>query len=86
MALDVFNDLNRPNVTDVRSVYGTYNFCDGQMPTRYKDVASRKIQTDPLSFIGTCPAAVPLFPNPGFGAPRVMFNPRQLQLALKYCF
>jgi hypothetical protein len=86
VALDVFNAFNRPNVNEVTSVYGTYNFCTGQVPTRYKDAASRTIQTNPLSFIGTCPAAGPPFPNPAFGAPRVMFNPRQLQLSLKYSF
>jgi len=86
LALDVFNGFNRPNVNEVTSVYGTYNFCGGQVPTRYKDSSSLKIQTNPLSFIGTCPAAGPPFPNPAFGAPRVMFNPRQLQLSLKYSF
>jgi len=86
VALDIFNTFNRPNVNEVTSVYGTYNFCNGQVPTRYKDAATRSIETDPLSFIGTCPAAGPPFPNPAFGAPRVMFNPRQFQLSLKYSF
>jgi hypothetical protein len=67
-------------------VYGTYNFCGGVVPTRYKDAASLAIQTDPNSFIGSCPAAGPPFPNPIFGAPRTMFNPRQFQLSLKYSF
>ena len=86
VALDVFNAFNRPNVNEVTSVYGTYNFCNGQVPTRYKDPASRVIETNPDSFIGSCPAAGPPFPNPAFGAPRVMFNPRQLQLSVKYSF
>jgi outer membrane receptor protein involved in Fe transport len=86
VALDIFNTFNRPNVNEVTSVYGTYNYCGGQVPTRYKDAATLKIQTDPLSFIGSCPAAGPPFPNPVFGAPRVMFNPRQFQLSLKYSF
>jgi outer membrane receptor protein involved in Fe transport len=86
VALDVFDLLNRPNVNEVTSVYGTYNFCGGVVPTRYKDAASLKIQTNPNSFIGSCPAAGPPFPNPIFGAPRTMFNPRQFQLSLKYSF
>jgi len=86
VALDVFDALNRPNVNEVTSVYGTYNFCGGQVPVRYKDAASLSIQTKPTSFIGSCPAAGPPFPNPAFGAPRTMFNPRQFQLSLKYSF
>jgi outer membrane receptor protein involved in Fe transport len=86
VALDIFNTFNRPNVNEVTSVYGTYNYCGGVVPTRYKDAASLKIQSDPTSFIGTCPAAGPPFPNPAFGAPRVMFNPRQFQVSLKYSF
>ena len=86
VALDMFNSFNRPNVNEVTSVYGTYNFCGGQVPTRYKDAASLQIQTNPDSFIGSCPAAGPPFPNPAFGAPRTMFNPRQFQLSVKYSF
>jgi hypothetical protein len=86
VALDIFNSFNRPNVNEVTSVYGTYNFCGGQVPTRYKDAASLKIQSDPTSFIGSCPAAGPPFPSPIFGAPRTMFNPRQFQLSVKYSF
>jgi hypothetical protein len=86
IALDAFDLLNRPNVNEVTSVYGTYNFCGGQVPTRYKDAASLKIQTAPTSFIGSCPAAGPPFPSPIFGAPRTMFNPRVFQLSLKYSF
>jgi len=86
LALDAFNAFNRPNVNEVTSVYGTYNFCGGQAPTRYKDAASIAIQTNPNSFAGSCPAAGPPFPNPAFGAPRTMFNPRQFQLSLKYSF
>ena len=83
MALDVFNALNRPNVNEVTSVYGTYNFCNGEVPVRYKDSVSRAIQGVAL---GNCPAAGPPVPNPSFGAPRTMFNPRQLQLSVKYSF
>ena len=86
VALDVFDAFNRPNVNEVTSVYGTYNFCGGTVPVRYKDAASLAIQTNPTSFIGSCPAAGPPFPSPIFGAPRTMFNPRQFQLSLKYSF
>jgi len=86
LALDAFNAFNRPNVNEVTSVYGTYNFCGGKVPTRYKDATSIAIQVNPDSFIGSCPAAGPPFPNPAFGAPRTMFNPRQFQLSLKYSF
>jgi outer membrane receptor protein involved in Fe transport len=86
VALDVFNSFNRPNVNEVTSVYGTYNFCGGVVPTHYKDAASRQIQTNPGSFMGMCPAAGPPTPSPIFGAPRTMFNPRQFQLSLKYSF
>lgn len=83
VALDIFNALNRANVNEVTSVYGTYNFCNGEVPVRYKDAVSRAIQ----SFsVGNCPAGGPPVPNPSFGAPRTMFNPRQLQLSLKYSF
>jgi outer membrane receptor protein involved in Fe transport len=85
-AVDVFNMFNRPNVNEVTSVYGTYNFCGGTVPVRYKDAASLAIQSDPNSFIGSCPAAGPPFPSPIFGAARTMFNPRQFQFSLKYSF
>ena len=85
VAVDAFNAFNRPNVDEVDSVYGTYNYC-GAVPLRYKDAASIAIQTNPTSFVGTCPAAGPPFPNPDFGAPRKMFNARQFQLSLKYSF
>jgi hypothetical protein len=90
VALDIFNAFNRANVNEVTSVYGTYNFCGGVVPVRYKDATSLKIQSDPGSFFGTCPGGgapgLPPIPNPSFGAPRTMFNPRQLQLSLKYSF
>jgi hypothetical protein len=86
LAVDAFNAFNRPNVNEVTSVYGTYAFCNGVVPTRYKDAGSIAIQADPGSFAGTCPAAGPPNPNSQFGAPRTMFNPRQFQLSLKYSF
>ena len=85
-AVDVFDLFNRPNVNEVTSVYGTYNFCGGTVPVRYKDAASLAIQSRPASFIGSCPAAGPPFPSPIFGAARTMFNPRQFQLSAKFSF
>jgi Carboxypeptidase regulatory-like domain/TonB dependent receptor len=86
LAVDVFDLFNRPNVNEVTSVYGTYNFCGSAVPVRYKDAASLAIQSNPASFIGSCPAAGPPFPSPIFGSARTMFNPRQFQLSAKYSF
>jgi hypothetical protein len=94
-AVDAFDLFNRPNVNEVTSVYGTYNFC-GPVPVRYKDAASIAIQTGSA---GPAPCyapgldgspvglvAGPPTPSPLFGAARTMFNPRQFQLSLKYSF
>src|SRR5207249_4516843 len=81
LAADAFNLLNRSNVDEVVGVYGTYNLCGGgQQPREYKDAASRAIQAVQ---VGGCPAAGPPVPNPLFGIPRTMFNPRQLQMSVK---
>ena len=83
VAFDAFNVLNRPNVDEVVGVYGTYNLCGGQEPRQYKDAASQAIQS---LQVGGCPVAGPPVPNPQFGTPRTMFNPRQLQLSMKLLF
>jgi outer membrane receptor protein involved in Fe transport len=83
LALDVFDALNRPNVNEVTSVYGTYGFCNGQVPVSYKDATSIAIQQ---ITVFNCPVAGPPVPNPSFGSARTMFNPRQLQISLKYSF
>jgi hypothetical protein len=83
VAVDAFNALNRANVNEVTSVYGTYNFCDGVVPVHYKDAAS--ISVEHAQDTG-CPAGGPPVANPLFGGPRTMFNPRQLQFSLKYSF
>ena len=86
LAVDAFNVFNRPNVDEVTSVYGggTFDFC-GAVPKYYKDAASVAIQ----HFQVTCDAAsnggAPI-PNPLFGTPRTMFNPRQLQFSAKFTF
>ncbi|HYL61336.1 MAG TPA: TonB-dependent receptor [Candidatus Methylomirabilis sp.] len=84
LAMDAFNALNRANVNEVTSVYGTYNFCNGQVPSHYLDKASLAIER--VQNVGGCPAAGPPVPNPLFGGPRTMFNPRQFQFSLKYSF
>jgi outer membrane receptor protein involved in Fe transport len=84
LAADVFNMLNRNNVDEVDSVYTSPDFC-GAAPHNYNDAVSKKIQTDPFSFIGSCTGGVP-FPNPDFGRPRKVFNARQFQLSFKYSF
>ncbi|OLE01492.1 MAG: hypothetical protein AUI36_43950 [Cyanobacteria bacterium 13_1_40CM_2_61_4] len=84
LAADVFNVMNRNNVDEVDSVYTSPDFC-GTAPHNYNDAVSKKIQTDPFSFIGSCTGGVP-FPNPDFGRPRKVFNARQFQLSFKYSF
>jgi outer membrane receptor protein involved in Fe transport len=94
LMFDAFNLFNRPNVDEVFSVYGSPIFC-GAVPTRYRDAASRAIQSGQA----TCPAFtvpagiqqpaqffVPPAPNPNFGTPRTTLNPRQLQFAAKLSF
>jgi hypothetical protein len=92
-SVDVFNMFNRPNVNEVTSVYGTYNFCTGPVPVRYKDAGSIAVQTGQSNCwaagVGGSPdglTAGPPEPSPIFGAARTMFNPRQFQLSLKYSF
>jgi hypothetical protein len=81
---DVFNFLNRPNVDEVYSVYGTYDFCGGRVPRQYKDTASLAAQSG--AQFGTCPAGGPPAPNSLFGTPRTTLNPRQFQFAAKFSF
>jgi len=100
LMFDAFNVLNRPNVDEVFSVYGSPVFC-GAVPQQYKDAASGAIQQGAASCptlaqltaqgqipAGPLPAqfAVPPAPNPNFGTPRTMLNPRQLQFAVKFNF
>ncbi|HVO82166.1 MAG TPA: TonB-dependent receptor [Terriglobales bacterium] len=85
LAVDAFNIFNRQNVDEVTSVYGggTIDFC-GATPTHFQDAASLAIQQGAV----TCPpnnGGAPT-PNPLFGTPRTMFNPRQLQFSAKFTF
>jgi Carboxypeptidase regulatory-like domain/TonB dependent receptor len=94
LMFDAFNLFNRPNVDEVFSVYGSPIFC-GAVPTQYRDAASLAIQSGQA----TCPAFtvpaeirqpaqffVPPAPNPNFGTPRTLLNPRQLQFGAKLSF
>lgn len=102
LMFDAFNALNRQNVEEVFSVYGSPVFC-GAVPQHYRDAASTAIQQGAGS--AACPAMtdlqnagqippgglpaqffVPPSPNPNFGTPRTMMNPRQLQFAVKFSF
>lgn len=83
LAADAFDFLNRPNVDEVTSVYGTYNFCGGLIPRHYKDAVSLAVEH---ADSGVCPPAGPPVANPLFGTPRTMFNPRQLQFSAKFSF
>jgi hypothetical protein len=94
LIFDAFNLLNRPNVDEVFSVYGSPIFC-GPAPRHYKDSTSLAIQRGQVGCPAfrppagvTLPAAffVPPGPNPSFGTPRTMLNPRQLQFAAKLSF
>jgi hypothetical protein len=94
LIFDAFNLLNRANVDEVFSVYQSPIFC-GAIPTHFNDAASRAVQSGQAACPAFTPPAgvtvpaqffVPPFPNPNFGTPRTMFNPRQLQFAAKFTF
>jgi hypothetical protein len=56
LSMDVFNILNRSNVDEVTSVYGSPVFCGG-IPHGYRDATSRAIQAGSAS--AACPAGLP---------------------------
>ncbi len=86
VAFDAFNVFNRQNVDEVTSVYGggTIDFC-GTPPTHFGDAASLAIQKVSVGCDAATNGGAPI-PNPLFGTPRTMFNPRQLQLSAKFTF
>jgi hypothetical protein len=69
---EAFNLFNRTNIRFFNTVYGAADFCP----------------FNPTAF--GCPATPSGFregsPNPLYGSPRAVFNPRQIQLALKFNF
>jgi hypothetical protein len=94
LIFDAFNVLNRPNVDEVFSVYGSPILC-GTVPRHYKDAASLAIEKGQVACPAFTPPAgitvpasffVPPIPNPSFGTPRTMMNPRQIQFAAKLSF
>ena len=101
LIMDAFNLLNRPNVDEVTPVYGSPVFCGGVIPKNYKDAATVAIfngtaacPVGPIVIPGGSLAPnpigsvsfIPATPNPTFGQPRTMLNPRQLQFAAKLTF
>ena len=101
-SVDAFNVLNRANVDELSSVYGSPVFCGASpaVPKQYKDATTLAIQrgsvscgaqaavANPPAFLslGLLPVTIPNTPNPVFGRPRTMFNPRQFQFSLKLSF
>ena len=97
LMFDAFNVLNRPNVDEVTSVYGSPIFC-GPIPQHYKDATTMAIQHGAASVscpasppgdwlaLGLLPVSVPGAPGSTFGTPRTMLNPRQLQFSMKISF
>jgi hypothetical protein len=96
LSFDAFNVLNRGNVDEVNSIYGSPVFC-GAVPKHYNDATTRAIQSGtgaacpsapPPVWLadGLLPVSVPTNPNPVFGTPRTMLNPRQLQFSAKFSF
>jgi hypothetical protein len=91
---DAFNVLNRQNIDEVFSVYGSPIFC-GAVPQRFGDAASLQAQrgqavcpvfTPPPGVTPPATFGVPPTANALFGTPRTMLNPRQLQFAVKLTF
>ncbi|HXJ17170.1 MAG TPA: TonB-dependent receptor, partial [Candidatus Polarisedimenticolia bacterium] len=63
LMMDIFNVLNRPNVDEVTSVYGSPVFC-GAIPRHYKDATSLAIQASAASTacpVGDVTTQVPAF-------------------------
>jgi outer membrane receptor protein involved in Fe transport len=96
LSFDAFNVLNRGNVDEVNSIYGSPIFC-GAVPKHFNDATTRAIQSGtgnacpaapPPVWLadGLLPVSVPTNPNPVFGTSRTMLNPRQLQFSAKFSF
>jgi len=101
LMMDAFNLLDRVNVDEVTSVYGPV-FCGAPatIPHSYNDATSLAIQNgavscatqqaaaNPLAWLsqGMLPVPIPNTPNPNFGLPRTVLNPRQFQFVVKFSF
>ncbi len=94
LAFDSFDVFNRQNINEVTSVYGggTPDFCggttpfNGPVPRHYNDAPSVAIQRGTVSCLPQGTAAIAPAPSALFGTPRTMFNPRQLQVSMKFTF
>ena len=64
VAVDAFNLLNRSNVDEVTSVYGSPVFCGNAIPQHYRDAASRAVQ----SGAAACPVSTNGLAIPGVGS------------------
>jgi hypothetical protein len=83
----------------VNSVYGSPAHC-GSIPQSFNDAATRAIQLFSVSCAaqraaaapplwlatGLLPVPIPPIPNPAFGTPRTVLNPRQFQLSARFSF
>jgi outer membrane receptor protein involved in Fe transport len=101
LSVDAFNLLNRQNIDEVSSIYGSPAFC-GAVPQRFRDATTLAIQAqsssvscsaqqaagNPVAWLskGLLPVPIPNFPNATFGTPRTMLNPRQFQFSAKFVF
>jgi hypothetical protein len=69
---EAFNLANHTNIKYFNTVYGAADFCN----------------VSPVPAACGGPTGGPFFkegsPNPNYGSPRAVFNPRQIQLALRY--
>lgn len=102
LSVDAFDVLNRPNIDEVTSVYGSPVFCGASpvIPQHYNDAATMAIQNGSVSCAtqaaaaappawlaeGLLPVSIPGTPNPSFGKARTMLNPRELQFSAKFTF
>jgi hypothetical protein len=101
LSMDAFNLLNRQNIDEVSSIYGSPVFC-GPVPQHYNDATTLAIQTgapsvscsnqqatgNPGAWLsdGLIPVTITNSPDANFGKPRTMLNPRQFQFAAKFIF
>lgn len=101
-AVDAFNLLNRANVDQVLSIYGSPVFC-GAIPHSYNDAVTREIQAGsaavdcpsggipvPGGSVAPTPIGTTLFipttPTATFGRPQTVLNPRQFQFSARFEF
>ncbi|HTT33938.1 MAG TPA: TonB-dependent receptor [Methylomirabilota bacterium] len=66
LSMDAFNVLNRANVDEVTSVYGSPVFCGGVIPKHYKDATTLAIQQGAASM--ACPVSTNGLAIPGVGS------------------